>query len=254
MVSTCDQVGVNVKAIHQLMDEDCIKKSDGGLLSYEICGNIIIHCYDPPHLIKGIRNNLMTKNLKHEITKRWSSSMDGSNKNIRRQPVRIALWNHVQGLYRHSLLESTKPLPKISAEHMNPKKMKMKVSVATQVFSNTYGNLMLKYAGNGTLPKKYSNTADILLFFNDVFDSINGSSKYTNKDLKGPVTASSIHFKFWDWALSMLLNMRFCDKATGKVTNRTSVLKHIQSTIKGYIEICKKCLKLNMTDISIRYL
>lgn len=253
MASTCDQVGVNVKAIHQLMDPDCVKTSNGGLLSYEIRGNIIIHCYDPPHLIKGIRNNLMTKNLKHRITTRWNNTPAGSKKNIMKQKTRIATWDHVEGLYRSTLRASTK-LPKISAEHINPTKSKMKVSVATQIFSQTFGKLMMKYAANETVPRNYSDTAEVILFFNDLFDSINGSCQYDENDLKGPVTESSQHFSFWNYALSILSNMNFYDKTTGKLTNRTSVLKHFESTVKGYIEICTKCLNLNMTEISIRYL
>lgn len=252
MVSTCDQVGVNVKAVHQLMDPICVKSS-GGLLSYEIQGTTIIHCFDPPHLIKGIRNNLITKTLKHRITKRWSISEIDPNKKVKRQTARSAKWDHVDRLYRLSLQGSTKLLPKISAEHIRPTRSKMKVSVATQIFSETYGKMMLKYTSNRILPKSYSDTAEVLLFFNDLFDSMNGSCEYDDDSLKGPVTENSIHFAYWNYALSMLSEMNWYDKTTRKLTNRTAVLKHFQSTIKGYIEICRKCLNLNMTEISIRY-
>ena len=129
----------------------------------------------------------------------------------------------------------------------------MRVCVATQIFSHTCGSMMLKYAENGILPKKFSNTAEILLFFNDLFDSVNGSYEYDSDQLKGPVTESSLHFPFWNYALCMLSEMKFYDKATGKVTNRTSVLKHFASTIKGYIEISRKCMNLNVSEIQIRY-
>lgn len=249
MVSTCDQVGVNVKAVHQLMDPNCVKASTGGLLSYEIHGATIIHCFDPPHLIKGIRNNLMTKTLEHRIT----SSLSGIYSNKKGQKARYAKWNHVEKLYHLSLQGSTKLLPNISTEHINPKKSKMKVSVATQIFSKTCGSLMLKYADNQILPKTHSDTGEVMLFFNNVFDSMNGSCEHDGKSLKGPVTENSVHFAFWEYALKMLSLMKFYDKTTGKVTNRTSVLKHFQSTIRGYVEICRKCLNLKMTEISLRY-
>lgn len=252
MLSTCDQLGVNVKAIRQLMDPNCVEA--GGLLSYEIHGTTIIHCFDPPHLIKGIRNNLITKMLKHRITKRWSLSGIDPSKKGKRQSARTAKWEHVDRLYHLSLQGSTKLLPKLSAEHIKPNKSKMKVSVATQVFSATCGRLMLKYADNQILPKNHSDTGELLLFFNDVFDSMNGSSEHEDGGLKGPVTTNSVHFAFWDYAVKMLSQMNFYDKRTGKITNRSSVLKHFQSTIKGYVEICRKCLKLNMKSISLRYL
>lgn len=253
MVSTCDQVGVNVKAIHQLMNP-IVNKSSGGLLSYELYGKTIIHCFDPPHLIKGIRNNLMTKTLKHRIKRRWSRAVIDLNLSVKEKRLRSAKWDHVNGLYRLSSQASTKLLSKISAEHVNPTKSKMKVSVATQIFSQTCGTMMLKFADGRTLPKNYSDTGELLLFFNDLFDSMNGSCEHDGKSLKGPVTENSVHFAFWEYALNMLSEMKFCDKSTGVLTNRTSVLKHFQSTIRGYIEICRKCLSLKITEISLRYL
>lgn len=252
MASTCDQVSVNVKAIHQLMNPDCATASKGGLLSYEIHGITIIHCFDPPHLIKGIRNNLITKTLRHRISKRWNLSAIDPIRKVNLQRPRNAKWDHVDRLYRLNLEGSTKFLPKLSPEHIKPNKSKMKVSVATQVFSQTCGRNMLKYADGQTLSKNHSDTGEVLLFFNDLFDSMNGSHEHEANSLKGAVTVNSPHFAFWDYALKVLSEMNFYDKITGKLTHRTSVLKHFQSTIRGYVEICRKCLKLNMKGISLR--
>lgn len=249
LVSTCDQVRINVKAIHELMGPNCkqAKTPTGGLLSYKIRDHTIIHVYDPPHLLKGIRNNMMTKKLTHHITKRWNV-----NQSIHKER-RMASWKHIKDAYEYSLKASTKLLPKLSAEHIAPNKSKMKVSLAAQIFSQTVGNMMLKYSDNRALPKRYVDTAEVLLFFNDLFDSINGSCSSGKNQLKAPISDNSIHFSFWNYALCMLSYMKFLDAKTGKQTNRTSVLQHFQSTIRGYIEVCKKCFKLNMTEISIRY-
>lgn len=226
------------------------KSPIGNLLSYKIGDNTIIHCYDPPHLLKGIRNNLITKNLSHRIEKRWNV---GFSKSKRRQSARVASWDHVEKTYSYSLQASRKLLPKISAEHINPKKRKMRVAVAAQIFSETYAKRMLEFVNNKILPQKFAHTAEILLFFNDVFDSFNASSQSGNNYLKSAVTKTSVHFEFWNYALCMLSKMQFYDKKTGTVTNRTSVLRHFESTIKGYMEICRKCFKQNITEISIRY-
>lgn len=225
-----------------------IKIPAGCLLSYKIRDHTIIHCYDPPHLLKGIRNNLITKKLTHHITKRCD--VDTSIHKERR----MASWKHVKESYDYSLKASTKLLPKISAEHINPNKSKMKVSLAAQIFSQTFGDMMLKYSDNRLLPKRFADTAEILIFFNDLFDSFNGSCSPGKNLLKGPVTESSIHFLFWNYALRMLSKMEFMDTTTGRRTNRTAVLQHFQSTIRGYIEVCKKCFKLNVNEVPIRYL
>lgn len=251
MVSTCDQFSVNVSAIHQLMDPNRGKVSAGGLLSYKIHGVTIIHCFDPPHLIKGIRNNLMTKTLRHRITHQWSASGPGRSKKCKRTSYRYAKWEHIDRLYRLNLQGSTKL--KLSPEHISPKKYKMKVSYATQVLSRSCGELMHRYADNQLLSRDHSDTGDVLLFFNNLFDSMNGSREHSADSLKGPVTERSVHFEFWSYALEKLSEMNFLDSVTGKVTHRTAVLKHFQSTIKGFAEICRKCLQLNMKEISLRY-
>lgn len=223
-------------------------KITGRLLSYRVREHTIIHCYDPPHLIKGIRNNLMTKKLTHHITKRWN--IDQSTHKDRR----MASWKHIREAYTFARKSSTKLLPNITPEHMDPKKSKMKVDVAAQIFSETFGNMMLQYSNNRALPKRFVDTAEILLFFNDLFDSCNGASSSGNNELKAAVKEKSIHFSFWTYALSMLSKMDFLDPKTGKPTRKTRVIQHFQSTILGYIEVCKKCFELNLPEVSIRYL
>ncbi|KAG4078421.1 hypothetical protein HA402_013132 [Bradysia odoriphaga] len=253
MMSVCDQVSVNSSAIRQLVNSSLPKQMPStGLLSYTIGNTSIIHCYDPPHLIKVIRNNLMTKDLEHSIVERWNINRGGgqcgnSNKNRKR----IASWEHVKCFCAWGNKSGSKLLPKITTEHINPEKLKMKVSVATQIFSESVGNAMLKYSYDKDLPQNLNDTAQILLFFNDVFDSINGSSEIGKNELKGPVTVNSVHFAFWNFALEMIAKMQWIDKETKTPTNTTSVLKKFQSTILGYIEICRLCLNMNMKKVAL---
>lgn len=252
MMSVCDQVSVNSAAIRQLVSP-CLPKSIPltGLLSYKIGTTSIIHCYDPPHLIKVLRNNLMTKDLEHCITGRWNINLR-SGQDRGNGKKRMASWDHVESFYSWSSKSSTKLLRKITPEHINPQKLKMKVSVATQVFSGALGNAMLEFSYDKDLPRDLHDTAHILLFFNDVFDSINGSRVFVGNELKGPVSKDSVHFTFWSYALEMLAKMQWINKETGKPTNTTSVLKKFQSTILGYTEICRLCLNLDMKKIALR--
>lgn len=83
----------------------------------------IIPLYDVPHLLKGIRNNLLTKNL------HWQTP-DGTL---------IAKWCDI--LYAYLIDEggaNIRSLPKITEFHVVKEKLKkMKVSCATQVFSHS---------------------------------------------------------------------------------------------------------------------
>lgn len=222
-------------------------KQSGGLIQYKVNDHKLIHCYDPSHLIKVTRNNFETKNIAHFIPNRWQTGDEESYGSLQ-----IAAWDDLQQLYWMDTRSTKRRLPKLTDEHLKPEKMKMRVSRATQVFSVTCGSVMLEYVERRMLPDHFTSTAQLLLFMNDLFDSINGSEKYTD-GLKSAVKPNSIHFEFWDYALSMLQNMFFVDKCTGERNDRSSVLKKFESTIRGYREIAKICFDANIEKVNIRY-
>lgn len=88
----------------------------------------MIPLYDPPHLIKGIRNNLVTKKLKF--------IMNGVEK--------TANWEHIVQLYKENpAFQGIRLMPKLTERHVIPSKIsKMKVKCATQVFSRTVAAYM----------------------------------------------------------------------------------------------------------------
>lgn len=251
--SVCDQVGSNAAAVHNLIDGKNVKKKQSGeILKYKIRDQTVIHCYDPPHLIKVIRNNLMTKNLQHYITKRWTVS--DSNILKENQKPLIASWTDVADAYDLDLQGTERRLKKITDEHIKPVKEKMKVSVAAQVFSQTLGEFMMDCSNIKALQRDLSGTALVLLFFNDFLDSINGSGPSKNDTLKGSVKENSTHFTFYEYALLMLSKMSFIDKDTREVNNRSTVLQKCMSTIRGYSEIMKMCFDANIKEVPLRYL
>lgn len=95
---------------------------------YCVNGELIVHIYDPPHLLKGIRNNLLTKNLV------WKKDCD-----------RICVkWEHIAQTYDDDNGPGElRTLPKITESHVYPNKIKkMKVSIAAQVFSHSMASVM----------------------------------------------------------------------------------------------------------------
>lgn len=183
----------------------------------------------------------------HFIPERWPT--DNKN-NIGSQ--QIASWDHILALYQMDSQSAQRRLPKLTDEHLAPNKLKMKVSLATQIFSNTCGTFMLRCIEQNKLPKHFADTAKLLLFFNDLLDSMNGSEE-EDDTVKSAVIANSVHFDFWEYALSILPKMSFVDKFTGEINNRSSVLKKTESTVRGYKEFAKTCDKLNIAKVSIRY-
>ncbi|CAB3232292.1 unnamed protein product [Arctia plantaginis] len=67
----------------------------------------------------------------------------------------------------------------------------------------------------GILPAQCEDTSDILLFFDDLFDSLNGSftGDHIAKPLQGSVTPASPHKAKWTESIQILKSMKFEGKA-----------------------------------------
>lgn len=111
-------------------NEHCIKNNVcNKYQGYLVDGVEVTHLYDIPHLIKGIRNGLLEKDLHCVINGK----------------KHIASWSHITKLYEIDLKQGLfySQCNKLSDEHVLPQKIKkMKVKNCTQVFSHTVGTAM----------------------------------------------------------------------------------------------------------------
>lgn len=138
VASVCDQGTNNRQALNLLLDETrgiYLRKGENPKENIILInGQEIVPLYDPPHLLKGIRNNLMTKNLEYTI--------NGVKKN--------AKWSHLKLLLNENPgYKGVRLIPKLTEYHVNPLKMnKQKVKLASQIFSRTVASNMGYLAGN----------------------------------------------------------------------------------------------------------
>lgn len=138
VASICDQGATNRTAIETLVAEaqqyyTRIGKSPKRRI---ICDEQeIVPLFDVPHLIKGIRNNLLSKNIVWEY--------DG-------QPI-TATWKDIVTAYKIDCSYGDfHSIPKINEFHIIPGKIrKMKVCYATQVFSSSVAAAIAHMARNG---------------------------------------------------------------------------------------------------------
>lgn len=250
--SVCDAVGTNVAAIKALMQpmSSRLPRSSLKYLEYRVRDTAIIHYFDPPHLIKTIRNNMLTKDLYHYVATKTNTgkttekiSWDNQNKVEKK-----ASWDHVKEFYTSTEGGINRLLENITPEHIEPKKKKMKVNVAVQVFSRTFGTTMRFYSEK----KQFNGTADILIFFNEVFDSLNGGGLPSAKDsLKGSIHVQSYHFTFWKYAVNMIQRMRFVPKDP-ETQDRSRVLNDYVMTINGIVELTRRLFDLKIENVSLR--
>lgn len=132
IATVCDQGASNRSAINKLLDETKRKyrqaNKEHEIFGFEIDDMEIVPLFDYPHLLKCIRNNLLTKDLLYTY----------NNQEKR------ASWSHILKLYHWD--EPTQYLntfTKLTDYHVIPSKIKkMKVSCCTQVFSQRVGKLM----------------------------------------------------------------------------------------------------------------
>ncbi|PZC71413.1 hypothetical protein B5X24_HaOG213476 [Helicoverpa armigera] len=90
------------------------------------------------------------------------------------------------------------------------------------------------YADGRPVSGTIKNTTETVLFFDRLFDSVNGagSAKEARGKLRTAVTKKSPHHKFWPEAVRKFENLKFIDSA-GKEKSVPSVKKYL--TLKSYM-------------------
>lgn len=128
VVSTvCDRAPTNIAAINRLQKRTTVNYKNNGQnytgFGFEVGSHDIVPLYDVPHLLKGLRNNLVSKDLNFEY--------EGEK--------HTAAWKHIIQFYEFDKNQSTEGdrlTLKLTDCHVYPAKLKkMKVANAAQVFS-----------------------------------------------------------------------------------------------------------------------
>ncbi|XP_039307028.1 uncharacterized protein LOC120358159 [Solenopsis invicta] len=226
IATVCDQGATNTAAIKHLLLQTDMKRNlekRTQAQTFEV-GNVeIVPLYDPPHLIKGIRNNFLTKDL--------AISCNSFQ--------RVASWDIVKTAWIiDKKINIIRPqLKKITQEHIIEDKIKkMRVKYATQVLSGTVASCIETLTRSRCAVQIDNNevkidmeegiaTAEVVNFFNDLFDSVN-SSEVKDNDLRSPVVEDSVHHVFWTNAKGMLRNLSYVDKVTRELIKSVPSLKN----------------------------
>ncbi|KYN27585.1 hypothetical protein ALC57_03044, partial [Trachymyrmex cornetzi] len=126
--TVCDQGGTNMAAVNMFVKES----NDVRQNTFLFKNHEIIPLYDYVHLQKGIRNNLLTKDLVN-------------NKYEKESQKQYASWKDIIIAYemdKYSLL-TQRQMPKIIDRHIYANQIpKMKVKYAVQVISHTFANFI----------------------------------------------------------------------------------------------------------------
>lgn len=95
----CDAVQTNRAAVNKLRT----KLIRDAVIEYKIRDCNIIHFYDPPHLIKSLRNNLLVKDLKHVVAiENFENQKEIIKYDDEDFTERVASWKDIKDFYDYS--------------------------------------------------------------------------------------------------------------------------------------------------------
>lgn len=106
---------------------------------------------------------------------------------------------------------------------------------------------------SGKLPVEAQETADILLFFDKLFDSVNGNFDKIKggKIYRSAVTPTSPHHKLWTQSLAVLRTMSYIDQDNRKKTV-PSIKSWIRS-VEGFQKIFRYMHALGVQSLLMRH-
>ena len=186
----CDQ-GTNNQSLASKLGVSSIRPY------FEIDGNVIHFMYDPPHLLKSIRNNLLRYGLEFK---------EG-----------LVSWSYIRMIYEmhddddDDLDLRVRLVPKLTKHHVSPKMFsRMKVKLATQVFSHTVHSAIYACIGMGELPNTAVHTANFIQMMDKLFDTFNSTKVKENKfKLRFAMAPESRHVEFLEKTLDDFQSLKF---------------------------------------------
>ncbi|KAJ8911831.1 hypothetical protein NQ315_012561 [Exocentrus adspersus] len=227
IATVCDQGGPNQAAINDLLQETnlhCLQHNvENRYQGFLVNGVEIIPLFDSPHLLKGLRNNLLTKDLYFHL----------NEKNC------VAKWKHIEQFYLLDVQLPDRICHKLTDQHVIPEKNQQNESQMLYPKSKIH-----KY---NWIPVQID-TANLILFLDKLFDSLNSSRKTgpPGKPLKGGVQNDSVHIQFWYDAIKILESMKFYCTENSRFVKVPSILNLIR-TLKGFIYLSKKLCSQHKT-------
>lgn len=144
VVATVSDQGSNNQAAVNFLMKNSVKDYDYECMKYYYINyKKIVHLYDTPHLLKGIRNNL----LKYDLV--WNK--DGVQHTAR--------WSDIEKAYQIDRgCGELRAMPKLTDHHIHRSKIrKMKVSSASQILSHTVASTINLSALTGNVFNILSN-------------------------------------------------------------------------------------------------
>lgn len=174
----------------------------------------IVYLFDIPHLLKSTRNNFFSYifSLKNGETKK----------------------HYLETFYNNDKTKQYKLAPKLTNDHIFPNNFqKMKVKLASQVFSHSVATGMHTYIHFNVLPQEASVTASFVEKMNDLFDLLNSNNFENCQAFMG----TGKQFKLLEESFNMFNDLKILDYGRKDVTKRMKFILGWKITIRALIAL-----------------
>lgn len=211
----CDQGSNNMKMFSELQLSE-------HKTSFNVNDETVYFFFDPPHLLKSVRNNMMRYDIHFS--------------------EKIAKWKYICDFFNIDSKNTLRTARKLTVNHICPVgRNKMKVKYASQVLSNSVAAGICLLTSINAFPGEAAHTADFLSKCDMLFDSFNSCSLYSRKKMCCAVKKDSPHLEFWEEMLLFVKTWTFVDK-NGKIIS-THCKKGWQVTLRSAIDMSRHLLK-----------
>ncbi len=186
------------------------------------------YMFDPPHLLKSIRNNL------HKYIFQFANTAGNKDE----KPYNLANWEVIKQYYEIDKNQNFRLTPKLTDSHIYlPAFSKMKVKWAAQVLSRSVAAALETHSK--VLGVNSKDTAEFISKFNNIFDAVNSSSLSNSNKMRTALSETSGHIEFltnsvqWIKELKIFAESRVVAKKVGNKVVKYSVgNKEVTNTVK----------------------
>ncbi|XP_074035303.1 transposable element P transposase isoform X1 [Leptinotarsa decemlineata] len=193
----------------------------------------IFYMVDVPHLVKSTRNNFFKYKLQF-----------GGNETSKK---------YLQQFYELDIKQKFRLAPKLTNDHIYPNNFKkMKVKLATQVFSSTVAAALSSYISFNIITAQAIHTVDFIEKMDKLFDIFNSSRNMGVKEFNKPFVGNEKQISFLEEMKQLFKSMRVIDEAGKDVTNRIKFIKGWQITISALLGLWPVLKHKGISKVSTR--
>lgn len=185
----------------------------------ELGNQKLVYYFDPPHLLKAVRNNILDNHLI------WDDKKTS--------------WDHIATFYNNDKQLNNRLAPKLTKSHIDPTKFeRMRVKYATQVLSATVAAGMETYVSLGyQLDETARGTVEVISRFDKLFDIVNSSKVFTSKPFNKAFKGQEEYLAFLDDTRNFLAQVKIVSKENRTKTSYVKCINGWQVTISALLHL-----------------